>query len=107
MLFSKREKHYRNCAEGQLLRIKRYDVLRSLLANGLRSKGQEVHEEVHCIVDGGSTRRIDIICINTKKSIAEIVDPTIHFESSSTQPEDVNAEKKNIYEPTIPCFCQK
>ena len=53
------------------------------------------------------TRRIDIICINRNKSIAEIIDPTIRFESSRTQPEDVNAEKKNIYEPTIPYFCEK
>ena len=66
-------------------------IVRSLLANGLCSKGPE---EVHCIADGESNLTIDIIYINRKKSTAEIIDPTICFESSRMQPKDVHAEKK-------------
>ncbi|KAJ4429713.1 hypothetical protein ANN_21917 [Periplaneta americana] len=67
----------------------------------LRSKNLDVHEEVHCIADGGSNRRIDIIVINRNKQTAEIIDPTIRFEISTTQPSEVNEEKKKIYEPMI------
>ncbi|PSN36063.1 hypothetical protein C0J52_23067 [Blattella germanica] len=48
-----------------------------------------------------STRRIDIIIvINRYKSEAEILDPTIRFERLSSQPREVDLEKKRIYEPT-------
>ena len=78
-----------------------------LLANGLRSKGMEVFEEVHCVAENDSNRRIDIISIDKSKREAEIIDPTIRFETSNSQPEEVNVEKKNIYEPTIPYFLTK
>ncbi|KAJ4433087.1 hypothetical protein ANN_15344 [Periplaneta americana] len=77
-------------------RIKGYSLF-----DALRSKNLDVHEEVHCIADGGSNRRIDIIAINRNKQTAEIIDPTIRFEISATQPSEVNEEKKKIYEPTI------
>ncbi|KAJ4446423.1 hypothetical protein ANN_13119 [Periplaneta americana] len=67
----------------------------------LRSKNLDVHEEVHCIADGGYNRRIDIIAINRNKQTAEIIDPTIRFEISATQPSEMNEEKKKIYESTI------
>ena len=54
-----------------------------------------------------SIRRVDIITINRKKNFAEIVDPTIRFEISKTQPSDVDREKKAIYEPMIPYFLDK
>ena len=34
-------------------------------------------------------------------TIDRIIDPTVRFESSAKQPEEVDQEKKNIYEPTI------
>ncbi|KAJ4447981.1 hypothetical protein ANN_09991 [Periplaneta americana] len=38
------------------------------------------------------------------KQTAEIIDPTIRFEISATQPSEVNEEKKKIYEPTISTY---
>ena len=95
-----------NCSQGELLRIKRHNTIRSILANALRETGLEVYEEVHCLADGGGTRRIDIIAINSRKSEAEIIDPTIRFETHKDQPQEVNLEKRQIYEPTIPYFQQ-
>ncbi|KAJ4434416.1 hypothetical protein ANN_22977 [Periplaneta americana] len=83
------------------VRIKRHNIIRSMIADALRSKNLDVHEEVHCIADGGSNRRIDIIAINRNKHTAEIIDPIIRLEISVTQPSEVNEEKKKIYEPTI------
>ena len=77
------------------------------LANSLRSKGLEVYEEVHCLADGDSNRRIDIIAINRQKASADIVDPTIRFEVSLNQPNEVDLEKKKNYEPSIPYFLEK
>ncbi|KAJ4434411.1 hypothetical protein ANN_22972 [Periplaneta americana] len=90
-----------SCPQGEVLRIKRHNIIRSMIADALRSKNLDVHEEVHCIADGGSNRKIDIIAINRNKQTAEIIDPTIRFEISATQPSEVNEEKKKIYEPTI------
>ncbi|KAJ4444040.1 hypothetical protein ANN_05829 [Periplaneta americana] len=90
-----------SCPQGEVLRIKRHNTIRSMIPDALRSKNLDVHEEVHCIADGGSNRRIDIIAINRNKQTAEIIDPTIRFEISATQPSEVNKEKKKIYEPTI------
>ena len=75
-----------------------------MIAQALRSKGMEVYEGVTCLAEQDSIRRIDIITINRKKNVAEILDPTIRFEISKTQPSDVDREKKAIYEPTIPYF---
>ncbi|KAJ4441534.1 hypothetical protein ANN_11390 [Periplaneta americana] len=90
-----------SCPQGEVLRIKRHNIIRSMITDALRSKNLEVHEEVHCIADGGRNRRIDIIAINSNKQTAEIIDPTIRFEISATEPSEVNEEKKKIYEPTI------
>ena len=95
------------CPQGELLRIKRHDTVRSIIANCLRSKGLEVYEEVHCLSVNDSNRRIDIIAIKRKHQTAEIVDPTIRFETANTQPSDVDKEKKSIYEPTVPYFLEK
>ncbi|KAJ4440121.1 hypothetical protein ANN_08258 [Periplaneta americana] len=89
-----------SCPQGEVLRIKRH-IIRSMIADALRSKNLDDHEEVHCIADGGSNRRIDIIAIKRNKKTAEIIYPTIIFEISATQPSEVNEEKKKIYEHTI------
>ncbi|KAJ4445181.1 hypothetical protein ANN_06982 [Periplaneta americana] len=56
-----------SCPQGAVLRIKRHNIIRSMIADALRSKNLDVHEEVHCIADGESNRRIDIIAINRNK----------------------------------------
>ena len=64
-------------------------------------------EEVHGISSTGSTRRNDIIAIKPPSREGYIIDPTIRFERGEHQPEEVNAEKKFIYEPTINFFKKK
>ncbi|KAJ4448598.1 hypothetical protein ANN_10617 [Periplaneta americana] len=86
---------------GRSTQNKTHNIIRSMIADALRYKNLDVHKEVHCIAGGGSNRRIDIIAINRNKQTAEIIDPTIRFEISATQPSEVNEEKKKIYEPTI------
>ena len=93
-----------SCPRGELLRIKRHNIIRTMIADALRATGLEVHEEVHCVAENESHRRIDIIAIDRKRNTAEIIDPTVRFETSSCQPVDVDSEKKNIYEPTINYF---
>ena len=67
-----------------------------MIAQALRSKGMEVYEEVTCLAEQDIIRRTDIITINRKKYVAEIVHPTIPFEISKTQPAGVDREKKAI-----------
>ena len=55
--------------------------------------------------EGSSVRRVDIIAIKNKS--AYILDPTIRFESHAEQPLEVDTEKRNIYEPTIPFYQEK
>ncbi|KAJ4451375.1 hypothetical protein ANN_02837 [Periplaneta americana] len=90
------------CPRGEMSTIKRHNVIRSLLAAALRNKGWEVYEEVHCLADQDSVRRID-----TSPSIGEIIDPTIRFEQSKAQPKDVDKEGKEIYESAISYFRNK
>ncbi len=78
-----------------------------MVAAGLRKTGLEVNEEVPCVAINGSTKRIDIIAINTSNKKAWIIDPTIRIEDGVDQSSLVNEEKKNHYEPTIPFFKQK
>ncbi|KAJ4438301.1 hypothetical protein ANN_14240 [Periplaneta americana] len=89
-----------SCLQGEVLRIKR-QIIRSMIADALRSKDLDFREEVNRIADGGSNRRIDIIAINRNKQTAEIIDNIIRFQISATQSSEVNEEKKKIYEPTI------
>jgi hypothetical protein len=87
--------------------MKRHNEIRTIIANELRNRDYEVHEEVHCISDSGSTRRIDIIAIDKKNQEGYIIDPTVRFENSLNQPDEVDKEKKIIYEPTGPYFIEK
>jgi len=43
-----------------------------------------------------------MIAINTKTKIGIILDPTIRFETGIEQDDEVNLEKRKIYEPCIP-----
>ena len=40
----------------------------------------EVYEEVHCLAEDGSIRRVDILAIDKQESKAVILDPTVRFE---------------------------
>ncbi|KAJ4439094.1 hypothetical protein ANN_15051 [Periplaneta americana] len=74
----------------------------------LRKRSFEVHEEVHCVAsEGGGIRRADTVAPDKTNSKGFILDPTVRFEMSQTQPSEVNKEKQQIYEPTIPYFREK
>ena len=75
------------------------------MADALRDVGYTVHEEVQGLATHGSIRRIDIIAI--KHNSAYILDPTIRFETHVDQPQEVDKEKREIYEPTIPHYKSK
>ena len=96
------------CEKGELLRNKRHNDARTILAKHLRSNiNFEVVEEIHCLENDGSTRRVDILCIDKLTRNAYIIDPTIRWEINSEQPEEVHLEKCAIYEPCIPYFQNK
>ncbi|KAJ4429599.1 hypothetical protein ANN_21785 [Periplaneta americana] len=97
-----------SCQHGELLRNSRHHNIRKLIAQALRKRSFEVHEEVHCIAsEGGGIRRADIMALDKTNSKGFILDPTVRFEMSQTQPSEVNKEKQQIYEPIIPYFREK
>ncbi|KAJ4430209.1 hypothetical protein ANN_22419 [Periplaneta americana] len=83
----------------------RHHAVRSMLAEALKEIEFTVHQEVKGLATQGSVRRIDIIAI--KNNSTYILDPTIRFEIHEDQMHEVNSEKKQIYEPTIPFFKDK
>ena len=95
------------CRKTELLRNNRHHRARSAIATFLKQRGWEVHEEVHCISIDDSTRRADIIAINRKNNNGLILDPTIRFERDIMQAQQVDVEKKAIYEPCKPFFSNK
>ncbi|KAJ4450518.1 hypothetical protein ANN_01945 [Periplaneta americana] len=97
-----------SCQHGELLRNSRHHNIRKLIAQALRKRPFEVHEEVHCVAsEGGGIRRADIVALDKNNSKGFILDPTVRFELSQTQPSEDNKEKQQIYEPTIPYFREK
>ncbi|KAJ4426676.1 hypothetical protein ANN_26474 [Periplaneta americana] len=97
-----------SCQHGELLRYSRHHNISKLIAQALRKRSFEVHEEVHCVAsEGGGIRRADIVALDKTNSKGIILDPTVRFEMSQTQPSEVNKEKQQIYEPTIPYFREK
>ncbi|KAJ4447114.1 hypothetical protein ANN_09114 [Periplaneta americana] len=55
----------------------------------------------------GNTRRIDIIAFKESTRSGFIIDPTVRFETNEEQPVEVDKEKNNICNPTIPYYLQK
>ncbi|KAJ4435410.1 hypothetical protein ANN_18025 [Periplaneta americana] len=92
---------------GLLLRNARHHHVRSLVGTALRKKSWIVEEEVFCLATNGSSRHIDIIAYSQTTKKGYIIDPTIRIETGSSQPEDVNQEKINIYLPTVDYFKAK
>ncbi|KAJ4429563.1 hypothetical protein ANN_21732 [Periplaneta americana] len=106
--YSTRTFGHGSCQHGKLLRNSRHHDIRKLIAQALRKRSFEVHEEVHCVAsEGGGIRRADIVALDKTNSKGFILDPTVRFEMSQTQPSEVNKEKQQIYEPTIPYFREK
>ncbi|KAJ4439106.1 hypothetical protein ANN_15063 [Periplaneta americana] len=95
------------CNRGLLLRNARHHHVRSLIATALRKKSWIVEEEVFCLATNGSSRCIDIIAYSQTTKKGYIIDPTIRIETGSSQPEDANQEKINIYLPTVDYFKAK
>ncbi|KAJ4425966.1 hypothetical protein ANN_27592 [Periplaneta americana] len=67
----------------------------------------EVYEEVHWLAENGSMRRADIIAIDRRNQRSLILDPTVRFEKDEQQANNVNDEKKTIYNPCIPHFSER
>ncbi|KAJ4451070.1 hypothetical protein ANN_02507 [Periplaneta americana] len=65
------------CKKGELLRNNRHHRARTAIANLLRNRGWEVHEEIHCVSEDDSHRRVDVIAINRRTQKAMVLDPTI------------------------------
>ncbi|KAJ4426653.1 hypothetical protein ANN_26451 [Periplaneta americana] len=81
----------------------RHHLIRSRIAAALRNKGW-IEEEISCLAENGSTRRVDILAYNADTKQGIIVDPTIRFEVECHQSAEVHLEKKSIYEPTVNYF---
>ncbi|KAJ4435590.1 hypothetical protein ANN_18206 [Periplaneta americana] len=90
------------CRKTELLRNNRHHKARTGIADVLKRRGWEVHEEIHCISSLDSNRRADIVAIHRAQSKGIILDPTIRFERDALQAQHVDEEKKSIYESCIP-----
>ena len=95
------------CPKGELQRTTRHHKIRSYIATHLRKLHWEVHEEVHCVAEGGSIRRADIVALNRQQQKAMILDPTVRFEQDGQQAIKVDEEKRTIYSPCIPHFSER
>jgi hypothetical protein len=96
-----------SCQAGELLRNHRHHEVRSIIAKHLRKQGWTVFEEVTCLMEGGSSKRVDIWCYNESTNEGYILDPTVRLETSAQQPQEVDIEKKSHYVPCIPYFREK
>ncbi|KAJ4437590.1 hypothetical protein ANN_17735 [Periplaneta americana] len=96
-----------SCPHGEALQNARHHQVRSIIATALNDADYNTFEEVHGLSVTGSTRRIDIIAFKESTRSGYIIDPTVHFETDEEQPAEVDNEKKNIYNPTIPYYLKK
>ncbi|KAJ4438870.1 hypothetical protein ANN_14823 [Periplaneta americana] len=96
-----------SCPHGEALRKARQYQVRSIIATALKHADYNIFEEVHGLSVTGSTRRIDIIAFKESTRSGYIIDPTVRFETDEEQPAEVDNEKKNIYNPTIPYYLKK
>ncbi|KAJ4448396.1 hypothetical protein ANN_10412 [Periplaneta americana] len=95
------------CKKGELLRNNRHHRARTAIANLLRNRGWEVHEEIHCVSEDDSHRRVDIIAINRRTQKAMVLDPTICFERDTNQALQINDDKRAKYVPCLPYLSEK
>ncbi|KAJ4438505.1 hypothetical protein ANN_14450 [Periplaneta americana] len=71
-------------------------ICKTGIADVLKRRGWEVHEEIHCVSSLDSNRRTDIVAIHRTQSKGIILDPTIRFERDVLQAQHVDEEKKSI-----------
>ncbi|KAJ4442158.1 hypothetical protein ANN_12024 [Periplaneta americana] len=95
------------CPHGEGLRNARHHQVRSIIATALKDADYNTFEEVHGLSVTGISLCIDIIAFKESTRSGVIIDPTVHFEMNEEQPAEVDKEKKNIYNPTIPYYLQK
>ncbi|KAJ4445242.1 hypothetical protein ANN_07043 [Periplaneta americana] len=95
------------CKKGELLRNNRHHRSRTAIANLLRNRGWEVHEEIHCVSEDDSHRRVDVIAINRRPQKAMVSDPMICFERVTNQALQINNDKRAKYVPYLPYLSQK
>lgn len=96
-----------SCPKNDLLRNVRHHKVRTMIADAFRKLQWEVHEEISCISEEGSLRRVDIIAIEPHRKSAIIIDPTIRLETSLDQAAEVHLEKQKNYSPCIPDLSKK
>ncbi|KAJ4445272.1 hypothetical protein ANN_07073 [Periplaneta americana] len=95
------------CRKTELLRNNRHHKARTGIADVLKRRGWEVHEEIHCVSSLDSNRRADIVAIHRTQSKGIVLDPTIRFERDVLQAQHVDEEEKSIYESCIPYLSEK
>ncbi|KAJ4431736.1 hypothetical protein ANN_20338 [Periplaneta americana] len=96
-----------SCPHDEALQNATHHQVRSIIATALKDADYNTFEEVHGLSVTGSTRRIDIIAFKESTRSGFIIGPTVRFETNEEQPAEVDKEKKNIYNPTIPYCLQK
>ena len=79
-----------SCPKGDLLRNTRHHKCRTMIADEFWQKEWDMFEEVTCIRNEDSSRRIDIIAIDRKNKVAHILDPTVRYEAGENQAVEVD-----------------
>lgn len=59
-------------------------------------------EEFAYLSVDGSNRRVDLLIYDESTRNGFILDQTVRFEMNQNQPEEIDQEKRRIYEPCIP-----
>ena len=86
------------CPFGELMRNNRHHKVKFTLADMLKEKGFHCMIEAHCLDGDGRNRFVDILAIKPGHNTAYIIDPTIRWESNGDVGNEVQIEKRNIYE---------
>ncbi|KAJ4428011.1 hypothetical protein ANN_24025 [Periplaneta americana] len=95
------------CKKEELLRNNRHHRALTAIANLLRNRGWEVHEEIYCVSEDDSHRRVDIIAINRRTQKVMVLDSTICFERDTNQALQINDDKRAKYVPRLAYLNEK
>ena len=85
------------CSFEALLRDKRHNDVKWTLLKLLREKGYDCFDEVQCVDNGGSIRRIDILAFDPRTDEAYVIDPSVRFETNRDMDAEVQDDKVRIY----------
>ena len=86
------------CPFGENRRNARHHEVQLRLIAMLQDKGFDCYDEVTCIDDNGTNRRVDILAFDLKSNKAYVIDPTVRFENNEDMDEVVQLEKAGIYD---------